>query len=338
MDETPLRPSQDLRGMINGYRLSQAIHVAAVLGIADLLVSGPRPSDDLAQATETDPSSLYRLLCALAAAGVLHEAENQIFALTPVGECLRRDAPESLYGWAMFVGGANHWQLWSALEFGIRTGDNAFRHIYGTDSWTYRQRHPELGAEFDLAMSSIANLAMATLLPIFDFGRFTTIVDVGGGNGSLLAAILARYPATRGVLFDQQHVVASAGAALDRAGVADRCAIVSGDFFKEIPKHGDAYILKSIIHDWEDEKAIAILRNCRQAMPVGAALLAIERDLGSRNEMPESKFSDLNMLLGPGGRERSSEEYASLFKATGFEFVGLTRGSSGFGIFEGVAR
>ena len=327
-----------LRELVNGYRTTQAIRVAAQFGIADLLTAGSRTSDYLAAATGTDPAALYRLLRALAAAGVFREEEGKRFALTPVGDCLRRDAPESIYGWAMFVGGTDQWQLWSSLDHSIRTGENARRHVFGTDGWTYRQQHPDLGTEFDLAMSSIANLVIATLLPIFDFGRFSTIVDVGGGNGSLLAAILARYPAMCGVLFDQPHVVAGAGAVLARAGVADRCDIVAGDFFREIPKCGDAWILKSIVHDWEDEESIAILGNCRKAIAVGKALLVVERVLGPPNEEPDSKFSDLNMLLGPGGRERSNEEYARLFEATGFEFVGVARGASGFGIFEGIAR
>ncbi len=326
-----------LRELVDGYRISQAIRVAAVLGIADLLAGGSRTSDDLAAATDTHPDALYRLLRALAAVGVFHEGEGHRFSLTEVGNCLRHDAPDSLYGWVMFDAGPTHWQNWSALEYSVRTGENGFRHVFGIDSWVYRQQHPDLGAEFDLAMSSLTNLVIATLLPIFDFGRFATIVDVGGGNGALLAAILVRYQGVRGVLFDQDHVVSGAGPVFERAGVADRCDVVGGDFFKEIPANGDAYVLKSIIHDWEDAEAIAILRNCRQAMPEGAALLAIERDLGSPNEMRDSKFSDLNMLLGPGGRERTIESYAGLFNATGFAFVGVTRGSTGFGIFEGVA-
>lgn len=330
-------PLPVLRELVNGYRISQAIRVAAVLGIADLLAEGSRTSDDLAAATAAHPDALYRLLRALAAVGVFHEEEGHRFSLTAVGDCLRRDAPDSLYGWVMFDAGPTHWQNWSALEYSVRTGENGFRHVFGTDSWTYRQDHPELGEEFDLAMSSLANLVIATLLPIFDFGQFTTVVDVGGGNGALLAAILAKYPKVQGVLFDQPHVVAHAGPVLEQAGVADRCNVVGGDFFKEIPPNGDAYVLKSIIHDWEDAEAIAILRICRQAMPKGAVLLAIERDLGSPNELPESKFSDLNMLLGPGGRERTVTEYARLFDATGFRYVGFTGGSTGFGIFEGAA-
>lgn len=330
-------PLPVLRELVNGYRVSQAIRVAAVLGIADLLAGGARTSEDLAANTAAHPDALYRLLRALAAVGVFHEEEGHRFSLTAIGNCMRRDVPESLYGWIMFDAAPTHWRNWGDLEYGVRTGENAFRHLFGTDSWTYRQDHPELSEDFDLAMSTLANLAIASLLPIFDFGRFTTIVDVGGGNGVLLAAILAKYPFVGGVLFDQPHVVARSEPVLAQAGVADRCYVVGGDFFKEIPSNGDAYVLKSIIHDWEDKEAIAILRNCRQAKPEGAALLAIERDLGSPNALPESKFSDLNMLLGPGGRERTVEEYAGLFDATGFQYVGFTAGSTEFGIFEGVA-
>ena len=338
MPPAPQRPSLALIELVNGYRVTQAIRVAAQLGIADLLATGPRTSDDLAAATSANPGALYRLLRALAAAGVFREEEDQRFALTPVGDCLRRDAPESIYGWAMFVGGTDHWQLWGALDYSIRTGENARRHVSGTDGWTYRQQHPETDVEFDLAMASIANLVIATLLPIFDFGRFATIVDVGGGNGFLLAAILARNPGSRGILFDQPHVVAGAATVLEQAGVADRCEVVGGSFFEAVPGGGDAYLMKSIIHDWEDAESIAILRSCRAAMAEGASLLLVERVLGPPNDVPDSKFSDLNMLIGPGGRERWNEEYARLFEATGFEFVGVTRGASAFGIFEAVAR
>lgn len=324
--------------LMSGYRVTQAIRVAIVLGIPDLLAAGPRTSNELAMLTGAHPDALYRLLRALAALEVLHEEEGRRFRQTPTSDCLRQDVPESMYGWALYASGDSQWNTWQELEYSVRTGGNGFQHRYGTDSWTYRQQHPEASAAFDLAMASLANIAIAGLLPAYDFGRFATIVDVGGGNGTLLAAILAKYPDLRGVVFDQPHVVAGAGAVLDRAGVTDRCEIVPGNFFEAVPSGGDAYILKSIIHDWEDPEAIAILRTCRHAMREGAALLAIERDLGGPNELPDGKLSDLNMLLGPGGRERSMAEYARLFEAAGFRLVGFTPGTGGFGVFDGVAQ
>lgn len=326
-----------VRDLVNGYRISQAIRVATVLRIPDLLAAGPRTSDELAMASGAHPDSLYRLLAALASVGVLVEEEGRRFRQTPASDCLRRDAPASIAGWALFATGSSQWQTWSELEYSVRTGGNAFQHIFGEDSWTYRQHHPAINAEFDQAMASIAAFVTPSLLSVFDFGRFGTIVDVGGGNGALLAALLGAYPTLRGVVVDQPHVVAAAGATLEQAGVADRCEVVAGDFFEAVPEGGDAYVLKSIIHDWEDREAISILRTCRKAMRTGAALLLIERELGEPNTLPESRFSDLNMLLGPGGRERTTQEYAALLEATGFCFVGFTPGATGFGVFEATA-
>ncbi len=335
MDRNLLPPSLALRRLVNGYQVTQAIHVAAKLGLADHLADGPRASDDLARATETDPDALYRLMRALASVGVVREEAGRRFALTDLGTCLRSDAPDSVAGWAAFVGEPYHWQAWGALEYGVRTGENAFRHVHGTDPWTFRARRPELSAGFDRAMTDLARQAAIAVLTVYDFDRFRTVVDVGGGNGTLLAAILAKHPPLRGVLFDQPHVVAGAPPVLAAAGVVDRCAVVGGSFFEAVPAGGDAYVLKSILHDWEDEKCVRILERCRQAMTAEAALLVVERELGPPNAYPDGKFSDLNMLVGPGGRERTPEEYAALFAAAGFQFIGVTPSDIGVGVFEG---
>jgi hypothetical protein len=326
-----------LRRLANGYQVTQAIHVATVLGIADLLVDGPRSSDDLAAATDTHPGMLYRLLRALAGVEVFREEADHHFALTDLGACLRSDAPEPVGGWATLVGEAYHWQAWTALLYSVRTGENAFRHVHGTDPWTFRARHPELGAGYDRAMTDISRVLSAALLAAYDFGRFGLLVDVGGGNGAFLAAILARYPTARGVLFDQPHVVSGAGPILAAGGVADRCEVVGGSFFEPVPAGGDAYILKSILHDWEDAPCIQILRSCRHAMVNGTSLLVVERDLGRPNQDPDAKFSDLNMLVGPMGQERTPDEYAAIFAAAGFRFVAFTPSTVGTGVYEGVA-
>jgi len=337
MDRGSDEPSAALRRLVTGYQVTQAIHVAAKLGIADLLADGPRGSDNLAAATGAHPGALYRLLRALASVGVFREEEGGRFALTDLAAGLRSDVPASLAGWAAFVGEPYQWQAWAALEHSVRTGENAFRHVHGTDSWTFRARHPELSAGFDRAMTSLSRQVTAAVLAAYDFGRFGTVVDVGGGNGALLAAILAEHPALRGVLFDQPHVVAGAGPLLAAAGVDDRAAVVGGSFFDAVPEGGDAYVLKAILHDWEDEDCLRILRTCRRAMADGAALLVVERELGPPNKTPDGKFSDLNMLVGPGGRERAPEEYAALFAAAGFRFVGGAPSDVGTGVFEGTA-
>ncbi len=337
MDQAPLRPALALRRLVNGFQVTQAIHVAAVLGIADLLADGPRTSDDLAAAAGVHPGALYRLLRALAGAGVFREEADRSFALTELGACLRADAPESVGAWAAFVGEPYQWQAWGALLHSVRTGENAFRHVHGTDSWTYRARHPELSASFDRAMTDLSRQVSAAVLAVYDFGRFARIVDVGGGNGAFLAAILARYPMVHGVLFDQPHVVSGAGSILAAAGVADRCKIAGGSFFEAVPEGGDAYILKAILHDWEDAPSVQILRTCRQAMVDGTSLLIVERELGEPNQSPDAKFSDLNMLVGPMGQERTPDEYAALFAAAGFRFVAFTPSTVGTGLYEGIA-
>jgi O-methyltransferase/methyltransferase family protein len=327
-------PSADLGRLVNGYQVSQALHVAATLGLADLLADGASTSDELAEATQTHPRTLYRLLRALASIGVFHEEDGRRFSLAPLGEGLRTDAPGSLAGWAGFIGRPYYWQAWGHLLESVRTGENAFRHVHGASVWEYRAARPEESAIFDGAMMSRTRHANRALLAAFDFGPFGTVVDVGGGNGALLAGLLAAHSQMQGVVFDQPHVVAAAEGVLREAGVADRCRIVSGDFFESVPKGGDAYLLKWIIHDWEDEEAAAVLRSCRSAIEPEGALLVIERVVGPANEDPASKFSDLNMLVSPGGLERTLEEYEALFASGGFRFVGETKTDSGMSVIE----
>ena len=251
-----------------------------------------------------------------------------------MGELLRANAPGSLRGWAMHVGRPYFQEAWSHLEHSIRTGDNAFHHAHGTDVWRYRAEHPDESAIFDLAMESLTGVSNRALLDAYDFGRFETVVDVGGGNGALLAALLGEFPAMRGILLDQPHVVANAPALLERAGVTDRCEIVGGSFFDAVPTGGDAYTLKSIIHDFEDERAVAILRTCRRAMAADATLLLIERIVGPPNEDPRAKFSDLNMLVAPGGQERTLEEWDALLSHAGFRLATTAPSTSGLAVIQ----
>jgi hypothetical protein len=331
------RPELAIRRLVNGYQMTQALSVAATLGLADLLAAGPRTSDELATDTGVHADTLYRLMRALASIDVFHEEPGRRFRLTELGAVLRTDAPESIRGWAAFVGTPYYWQAWGDLLHSVRTGENAFRHVHGTDPWTLRAQHPEASAAFDRAMTSLYRQMAEHVVAAFDFGRFATVVDIGGGNGAFLASILARHPALRGVLFDQPHVVSGAGPLLAAAGVADRCDVVGGSFFEAVPRGGDAYVLKAVLHDWEDADCLRILHTCRQAMTPGTALLVVERELGPANEGWEAKFSDLNMLAAPGGRERTTEEYAALVAAAGFRWVGATPSASGHAVFEGVA-
>ncbi len=320
MERSDAASFQQLMRQITGYRLSQAIHVAATLGIADLLAAGARASDDLATATKTHAPSLYRLLRALAAEGIFEEQAGRRFANNAASEMLRSDASVSAYGWALFIGRQYFWEGWGNLLHSVRTGESGVAHAVGMDPWSYRAEHPEESAIFDRAMTDTTRALSAAIVEAYDFGRFNRIADIAGGHAAQLAAILARYPGTTGVLFDQPHVVAGAGELLTRAGVADRCSIVSGSFFEAAPE-ADAYVLKHILHDWGDDDCVRILRTLQAAAPASARLLVIERIVGPPNEDPESKLSDLNMLVGPGGIERTRDEFAVLFASGGWRLV-----------------
>ena len=310
----------DLMRLVNGFQVSAAISTAATLGIADLLVAGPQSADDLAGATSTHPRSLYRLMRALAAAGVFHEDDNQRFTLTPLSECLRSDAAVPAAPWARFIGRSYFWNTWSDLVHSVRTGENAFVHLNGIDVWEYRKRMPEDGTAFNQAMEGLSRSIVAAVVRSYDFSRFATIVDVGGGTGAMLAGILHAHRSGRGVVFDLPHVLTEAPVLLGAAGVADRCEVVGGDFFTSVPR-GDAYVLKGILHDWDDAASTTILRRCRESIAPSGKVLVLERVVGPPNQAPEGKFSDLNMLLLPGGEERTLEEFAALFAAAGFRLT-----------------
>ena len=322
-----MQQQTELWNLVNGFRVSQALYVAATLGLADLLKNGARTADELAVDAGAHPEALYRLLRALASVGVFHEEEGKRFSLTPLGDSLRSDATTPLAGWAAFIGRPYLWEAWGNLLHSVRTGENAFRHVHGTDVWDYRTRHPEESPIFDRAMTDLTRSVNASILEAFDFGRFSTITDIGGGQGALLAAILARHAGLQGVLFDQPHVVSRASDVLETAGVADRCQVIAGDFFEAVPDGADAYLLKWIIHDWEDPEAISILRTCRNAMTSDATLLLIERIVGAPNDDPATKFSDLNMLVMPGGKERTIEEYRALLASAGLRLESASGGN-----------
>jgi hypothetical protein len=329
-----VEPSTELRRLVDGFQISQALHVAAVLGIADQLATGPRSSARLAEAVGVHERSLYRVLRVLASVGVLREADGQTFRLTPVGECLRSDAPSPVGGWAAFIGTQGQWQAWAALLHTVRSGETAFDSVHGQTGWEYRARHPDEGAVFDRAMTDLSRRASGRTLDALEFGRFRTIVDVGGGHGAFLASLLARYPGADGVLFDQPHVVALAERVLAEAGVTDRCRIESGSFFETVPSGGDAYLLKSVLHDWPDAESAAILRVCRATMPVSATLVLVERVLGPSNEDRDGSTSDLQMLVGNGGQERTRAEYTALLAASGFRMLSVAPGGGGLSVLE----
>ena len=309
------RMSAELMRLLSGFRPTQALHVAASLGIADLLAGGPRASDELATESGAHPDSLYRLLRALASIGVLEEDDARRFALTPLGEPLRSDVPGSLHGWALLIGRPYFWSAWGNLEHSIRSGENSFRSLHGTDVWDWRADRPEESAIFDDAMASLTGATNRAVLEAYDFGRFGMIVDVGGGNRRPAGRDSRRSPdrAWRALRPAARGRRRGRGLRVGRRSLQHR----GRHLLRVCAGGGDAYLLKMIIHDWEDEEAIAILRVCRAAMSTEARLLVIERILAPPNEGPEGKFSDLNMLVMPGGRERTEAEFAALFERSG---------------------
>ena len=311
-------PQAALLSMIGGFRLTQAIYVAARLGLADLLASGPLAAPQLAELADAHPGALYRLLRALASAGIFAEDDDGCFRLTPLAQLLRRDVPGSLHGQAALMGEPWVWDVAGGMLASVRSGEPAFDRAYGMPFWDWLDGRPEQNAVFDAAMTSLSAQETDAILAACDFPDAGTVVDVGGGRGALLAAVLRAHPGIRGVLLDQAAVVAGAAELLAAAGVAGRCETVAGDMFTAVPPGGDVYLLKRVVHDWADRDVLAILRACHAAMPPGARLVLAEPVIAPGNEPHPAKFMDLQMLLSQHGRERTAAEFAGLLTAAGF--------------------
>jgi len=325
--------------LIGGYRISQAIYVIVELGIPDLLAAGPKRCDELATETKTHAPTLYRILRFLAGAGLFNELDPQEFELTRFGSTLRTDVPGSPYAAARFWLSGFLWGPWGRLIHSARTGETAFNHVHGMGVFDYFKSNADASAVFNAAMTSNSARSGAGIVERYDFSGVRKVIDVGGGHGFLLATILRSNPTMRGVLFDLPHVVAGASQVLENSGVRDRCEVVGGSFFDALQTSGDAYVLRHIIHDWDDDRALAILRNCRAAMKGTGKLLVIEREIApDPREAMRVLHLDLEMLVNIAGMERTNDEYRSLFDAAGFQ---LTRTVPlmdvvGSTVFEGV--
>jgi len=329
-------PRDTMLQLTNAFRASQAIHVAATLGVADLLEDGPRSVDELAQSTGTHASTLYRLLRALASVGVFAEQPDGQFRSTPLAEYLRTNAPRSLRAWAMQIGQQYLWTSWGHLLHSVSTGEPAFPELYGATAWEYRQAHPEEDAVFNAAMTALSAGVVEAIVQSYDFSGMSVLMDVGGGEGVLLAAILAANPNLHGVLFDQPHVVTGAKDPLERVSVADRCEVVAGSFIESVPGGADAHLLKSIVHDWDDTTTVKILRACRAAIADSGRLLVVEPIIRAGNEPDPAKFSDLNMLVMLGGQERTADDFERLYAEAGFRLTNIISTGSSMAIVEGV--
>ena len=321
--------------MISGFWISRAIYIVAKLGLADHLRDGHKTTDELAAATGTHAPSLYRVLRALASVGVFVEDEKRGFTLTPLSETLRTDAPGSLRAFATVELGEEHYPAWGELLHSVKTGEIAFDRAFGMPVWKFFEQNPDNAKTFNDAMTGMTLAVNDAVLSSYDFSSISKIVDVGGGHGSLIASILRANPQMKGVLFDAPSVAEGVQSRLEVEGVADRCEVVAGDFFQSVPNDGDAYILKWIIHDWDDERSITILRNCHRAMTENGKLLLVEAVVPRGSEPHFSKFIDLNMLVMTGGRERTENEYRMLLEASAFKLTRIIPTESPMSVIEG---
>jgi len=324
-----------LTQMISGYWSSQAIYAAAKLGLADLLKDGPRTAGELAAAAGVHEDGLFRVLRALASIGLFAETAPRTFALTPMAALLQSDVDGSQRDLAIMMG-EEHYEVWGRLVEALQTGENAFEKRCGAPIFDYLAQHPEQGRIFDAAMTGIHGRETAAVIEAYDFADIRRLVDVGGGNGSKLTAILQRHPALRGVLFDLPHVVDRAEPLLQAAGVADRCEVARGNFFEAVPSGGDAYLLRHIIHDWNDEQAVVILRNCAAALTDGGRVLLVESVIPPGNEPFAAKFLDLTMMLIPGGKERTEAEYRTLLAAAGLKLDRIVATTTEISVLEAI--
>lgn len=338
MKPAPRRPdaAQTMLGHVTAYWLSQLVFVAAQLGVADALRTGPLGVAALAKRVGAHAPSLRRVLRALAGHGIFAETADGRFRLTPLAATLRSDAPGSMRDFARMMVEGYNWQAWGDLLHGVRTGERPFDHVYGGPLFPWLHAHPTDERIFAAAMASISGTQNAAVARAYEFGRLGTLVDVGGAHGHLLGAILRRHRRLRGILFDQPQVVEAATRSGFLAGVAARCEVRGGSFFDGVPAGADGYLMKYIIHDWDDERALIILRHCREAMRSDGRVLVVEHVIRPGNVPDWAKLLDINMLVLPGGQERTRVEFRDLFARAGLRLRRVVPTASPVGILEAV--
>lgn len=318
--------------------IARALYAFAKLGIADLVGDATVSSEDLAAAAGVNPRALYRLLRTLSTAEVVSESQDHRFALGPLGQALRRDAPESMRAWAIFSGEPFYMQAWEQIVHSIQTGRAAWDHVHQVPLFEYIGQHPDAGALFDQAMTCLSAAEAPAIVSAYDFSSIGKLADIGGGQGLLLRTVLKAHPAMTGVLFDRPDAIAGIHAQLGEDGIAERCEVVPGDFFQAVPAGADAYLLKYVIHDWDDERSLAILRNCRRAMAKDARLLLVETVVPAPGEAHFAKLQDLEMMVIAGAQERTLAEYSSLLEGAGFKLVRVVPATEVASILEAVPQ
>lgn len=328
-----------LLDMIGASWMSQAICVAAELNLPDLLAEQAQTAGQLAAATQCSQDALYRLLRGLASLGICIEQEDGAFALTAMGALLRNDASGGVRSWAIWWG-RHLWPKWHDLQSCIKTGKSARELATGGKGYAHLEADAAAAQVFNRAMVEQTRYVSREVLREYDFSGARRVVDIGGGHGALLTALLNAYPAMHGVIVDRAHAIDGAKAAIATAGVAPRCEFTVGDFFESIPGGADIYLLKSILHNWNDERAAVILGNCRHAMSGEARLLVIERAMPARMQDTAREQAmartDLNMLVGLGGRERTEAQYHALFAAAGLKLMRVITAGRELSIIEGA--
>ncbi len=314
--------------------LSRTICSIAELGVADLIEAGsPKSVESLASATGTHTRSLYRIMRFLASHGLFQETGNRQFDHTPLSECLRSDTEGSFRAAAQMI--HRMFAAWDGLHHAALTGEPGFNKAYGQPVFDYVGTHPELGPILDAGMTAFHGHETAAMLEAYDFGGIQVLADIGGGNGSLISAVLKRYPTLKGILFDLGHVIGRARENIKASGLSDRCSVIEGSFFESVPSGADAYLFRHIIHDWTDEQSVQILNNCRNVIPNDGKLLIVEAVVPTGNEPSLAKDFDMTMLTFPGGIERTEEEYRFLFEQAGFQLSSITPTASAISIVEG---
>ena len=332
-----LPPGFRLTEMVFASLASQGIYVAAKLGIADLLADGPKTVTELAQAAGADADALYRILRALSSRGVFVEREGRVFEQNQMSDLLRSNVPGSLRDAAIFMGEDWHWEVWGKTLYSVKTGKPAWGRVHGKEVFSFFESNQEASQIFDKAMTSVTSLAISAVVGSYDFTGIETLVDIAGGQGRLLAGILEANPSVRGILFDLPYVIEGAKERNACTSVADRFEFASGDFFVEVPKGADAYLMKHIIHDWDDERASKILTNIRRAMKSTSKVLLVESVVSPLSEPDLTKLMDIEMLVSPGGKERTAEEYRQLFARAGLKLVKIVSTNSPYSVIEAVA-
>lgn len=332
--ENNLPPQIAMTQMIFGFVTSKAIHVAAKLNIADLLAShGPMNAEQLAQETGAHQESIYRLLRALASNGIFTENQNRNFELTPLAECLREDSQESMKATALSAGSV-FYKAYNEFLFSVQTGERGFQKALGMGPFEYMANNPEEGKTFDRMMTDFHGGETQPMIDNYDFSVFKTVVDVGGGNGEVISAVLHNSKGLNGILFDMPEVIKRSRENSMISGLKDRCQLISGDFFESVPSGGDAYILRHIIHDWSDEDSISILKNCKKSMNPDGKILVVEAVIPPGNDPHPFKWLDLTMLM-IGGKERTKGQFEEIFKQAGLKLTRIIPITPAISIIEG---